>query len=97
MPVQKLRKHLSFMRDLDAALNEALTIYAEADQSDLNELREMQREVAAARRSIFIYVEKRRMANRHEAKRLKEVIESASEQDSAVIAAAIEEYRELTA
>ncbi len=97
MPVKKLRKHLSFMRDLDMALNEALGTYADADENDLRELREMQREVAQARRSIFIYVEKRRMANRHEAKRLKKLIETATEQDSAVIAAAIEEYRELTA
>ena len=97
MPVKKLRKHLSFMRDLDLALNEALATYANVDEDDLTELRAMQREVAQARRSIFIYVEKRRMANRHEAKRLKKLIETATEQDSAVIAAAIEEYRELTA
>lgn len=70
MSVENIRKHLSFMRDLDHAIDEALVNYKDADDSDLDELRHMKREVQQARRSIFIYVEKRRLAEGSEIKKL---------------------------
>lgn len=73
MPLENISKHLSFMRELDYALDEALVEYKDADLSELEELRHMKREVLQARRSMFIFIEKKRQAQIKETKRLDKV------------------------
>ncbi|MCK5042288.1 MAG: hypothetical protein KAR62_08330 [Sphingomonadales bacterium] len=75
MPLENISKHLSFMRDLDYALDEALTEYKDGSEEELNELRHMKREVLQARRSMFIFIEKRRLAQLKETKRLDKIFQ----------------------
>lgn len=70
MTLENISKHLSFMRELDYALDEALQEYKNAAPEELEELRHMKREVLQARRSMFIFIEKRRLAELRETKRL---------------------------
>jgi|GEM_PF-3040544 len=70
MTAEKLGKHLSFMRELEEALDDAVKSYADASDSELEELRHMKREVQQARRSIFIFVEKQRAEERKHTRKL---------------------------
>lgn len=73
MSLENISKHLTFMRELDYALDEALVEYKDGSEDDLNELRHMKREVLQARRSMFIFIEKRRLAQAKETKRLDKI------------------------
>lgn len=73
MSLENISKHLSFMRELDYALDEALEEYKDGSDEELNELRHMKREVLQARRSMFIFIEKRRLAQLKETKRLDKI------------------------
>ena len=81
MAVETLGRHLSFMRDLEKALDDALNAYGDAADSDLEELRHMKREVQQARRSIFIYVEKQRAEERKHTRKLEELFVSGLKSD----------------
>lgn len=73
MPLENISKHLSFMRELDYALDEALEEYKDADEHELEELRHVKREVLQARRTMFIFIEKKRKAQLSETKRLDKI------------------------
>ena len=75
MPLENISKHLSFMRELDYALDEALAEYKDGSEEELDELRHMKREVLQARRSMFIFIEKRRVAQLKETKRLDKIFQ----------------------
>jgi hypothetical protein len=73
MSLENISKHLSFMRELDFALDDALATFEDGPEEELNDLRHMKREVLQARRSMFIFIEKRRMAQLEETRRLDKI------------------------
>jgi len=81
MAAETLGRHLSFMRDLEKSLEDALKTYADATDSELEELRHMKREVQQARRSIFIFVEKQRAEERKHTRKLEALFVSGLKSD----------------
>lgn len=57
-PQERFKGHFNFLDELDEAIGVALGQYNEAEESDLEELRHLQREVGMARRTLGELCEK---------------------------------------
>lgn len=57
-PKERFKGHFDFLDELDEAIAAALGQYHEAEESDLEELRHLQREVGMARRTLAELCEK---------------------------------------
>ncbi len=57
-PKERFKGHFDFLDELDEAIAAALGQYQKAEESDLEELRHLQREVGMARRTLAELCEK---------------------------------------
>ncbi len=51
-PTERFKSHFDFLDQLDEAIEAALKQYQDAEESDLEELRHLQREAGLARRTL---------------------------------------------
>ncbi len=52
IPTERFKSHFDFLDQLDEAIEAALKQYHDAEESDLEELRHLQREAGLARRTL---------------------------------------------
>lgn len=57
-PTERFKSHFDFLDQLDEAIEVALKQYQDAEESDLEELRHLQREAGLARRTLAELCEK---------------------------------------
>lgn len=57
MSTEMLRQHVSFLDELDSAIEQALNYFGDAKPGDIEELKEMRRQVADAKGSVCRAIE----------------------------------------